>query len=561
MKAIQHIEYLQKQLVLFPSRLDENIPDNDPVRLLDQVIDKLDISSIEKLYHHRGRRTYHPRMLLKVILYAYMNNIYSCRKIEKLLSRDIHFMWLSGNSMPDFITINRFRNRVKDDINKVFSQLVQVLVEEGFLSLDVAYIDGTKIESKANKYTFVWRKTVEHNREKLQLKIKAVLEQVEESIIQDKADNTQEAGDISSSSLQLVIDKISTGLSTIPATTKEEKKTERKNKKLLKDLQKHKEKLEEYEQATEKLNGRNSYSKTDPDATFMRMKEDAMNNGQTKPGYNLQIGTNKQFITDFSFYPNPTDTLTLIPFLHSYQERHGSYPNQIVADSGYGSEENYAFMRENDMDAYVKYNYFHKEQKRSFKNNPFLINNLYYNKDNNYFVCPMGQHMRLIGTKKVKSQSGYQSTIHRYEAENCESCPLKNQCTKAKGNRVIDVNHTLNAYKQEAREKLISQEGLDHRSKRPIEPEAVFGQMKYNMQYKRFRHFGLDKITMDFSFFAMAFNLKKMCKMVLAQIFGAITECLETKKWTIQLFILELKIIETEISLKYMPKQIALNRG
>lgn len=182
---------------------------------------------------------------------------------------------------------------------------------------------------------------------------------------------------------------------------------------------------------------------------------------------------------------------------------------------------------------------------------------LYYNKDENYFVCPIGQHMRFIGTKKVKSQSGYQSTTHRYEAENCESCPLKNQCTKAKGNRVIDVNHTLNAYKQEAREKLISQKGLDHRSKRPIEPEAVFGQMKYNIQYKRFRHFGMDKITMDFSFFAMAFNLKKMCKIFLAKLFGVLAEHLKTKKSIIRLLMLKLNISANEISLKLTSGQLA----
>ena len=122
-----------------------------------------------------GRCPYHPRMMLKVIIYAYMNNIYSCRRIEQLLLRDIHFIWLSGYEKPDFITINRFRNRLKDEINNIFTQLVLVLAEKGFVSLDVEYVDGTKIESKANKYTFVWRKTVERNRARLIDKVKALL--------------------------------------------------------------------------------------------------------------------------------------------------------------------------------------------------------------------------------------------------------------------------------------------------------------------------------------------------------------------------------------------------
>ena len=126
-------------------------------------------------------------MLLKVVIYAYMNNIYSCRRIEKALKRDIHFIWLAGYEQPDFITVNRFRNRVKNEINNVFTQLVLLLSAKGLVTLDVEYIDGTKIESKANKYTFVWRKTVEKNRTKLMEKIRVLLSQVDEAIAQDKS--------------------------------------------------------------------------------------------------------------------------------------------------------------------------------------------------------------------------------------------------------------------------------------------------------------------------------------------------------------------------------------
>ena len=156
--------YIPNQTVLFPQRIDENIAATDPVRIVNAVIDNLNLESFKKLYKETGRCPYHPKMMLKVIIYAYMNNIYSCRKIEKHLRRDIHYIWLAGNEHPDFITINRFRNRVKEEINNVFTQLVLVLADKGFISLDVEYINGTKIESKANKYTFVWRKTVERNR-------------------------------------------------------------------------------------------------------------------------------------------------------------------------------------------------------------------------------------------------------------------------------------------------------------------------------------------------------------------------------------------------------------
>ena len=157
MTKIHFRPYIPNQTVLFPQRIDEDIAENDPVRMVDALVEGLNLESFRKLYKECGRSPYHPRMMLKVILYAYMNNIYSCRKIEKLLHRDIHYIWLAGYEKPDFITINRFRNRVKKEINEVFTQTVLLLSSKGFISLNVEYIDGTKIESKANKYTFVWR--------------------------------------------------------------------------------------------------------------------------------------------------------------------------------------------------------------------------------------------------------------------------------------------------------------------------------------------------------------------------------------------------------------------
>ena len=332
-------------------------------------------------------------MLLKVVIYAYMNNIYSCRKIEKCLKRDVHFIWLSGYEQPDFITINRFRKRVKSEINNVFTQLVLLLSAKGFVSLDVEYIDGTKIESKANKYTFVWRKTVEKNRAKLMEKIGVLLSQVDDAIAQDKA-AADESVNFTPEVLTEIADELRQSLSELPdPKNKEAMKAVGEKKKQVRQIEQMRDKLCEYDTHLDTMGERNSYSKTDPDATFMRMKEDAMNNGQTKPGYNLQIATEHQFITDFGVFHNPTDTLTMIPFLTSFSDRYGRFAKETCADSGYGSEENYSFMEINDIEAYVKYNLFHKEQKRSFKQDIFRIENLYYNADEDYFVCPMGQHM------------------------------------------------------------------------------------------------------------------------------------------------------------------------
>ena len=496
---------------------NEDIAENDPVRVVDAIVEGLDLREFKKLYHEKGRCPYHPKMMLKIILYAYMNNIYSCRKMERAVQRDIHYIWLAAQERPDFVTINRFRNRVKKEINNIFTQVVLVLADKGFITLDVEYIDDTKIESKANKYTFVWRKTVEKNRAKLQEKIRVLLGQIDDAVAQDKASETDKV-DFTPDTLTSLITELQDSLSAEPESAdKERQKRRREKKRLVKELEKHRDKLGEYDGRLEQIGERNSMSKSDPDATFMRMKEDAMNNGQTKPGYNLQISAENQFITDYALFPNPTDTLTLIPFLNSFPDRYGHLPSIAVADSGYGSEENYRFMAEAGMEAYVKYNRFHLEQHPRYKPNPFNHDNFHYNAAEDYYVCPMGQHMTRIGTSHLKTASGYRSENARYRAQNCNGCPLRCLCYKAKGDRrTIEVNHRLNGYKRKTRELLTSEEGLKHRGRRCVEPEAVFGQMKFNMAYRRFRHFGKDKVTMDFAFFAIAFNLK-MCSKIAKQ--------------------------------------------
>lgn len=510
--------YNNNDRLFFLLNPNEDISENDPVRIVDAVVESLDLSEFKKQYREKGRCAYHPKMMLKIILYAYMNNIYSCRKIEKAVQRDIHYIWLAAQELPDFVTINRFRNRVKSEINNIFTQTVLVLAERGFITLDVEYIDGTKIESKANKYTFVWRKTVEKNRAKLQEKIRVLLGRIDDVIAQDKAAESDKVEFTPETQTSLISDLQDSLAAESEPSGKEQKKQMREKKKQIKELEKHRDKLNEYDGRLEQMGDRNSMSKTDPDATFMRMKEDAMNNGQTKPGYNLQISAENQFITDFALFPNPTDTLTLIPFFNSFLDRYGHLPSVAVADSGYGSEENYRFMDEAGMEAYVKYNRFHLEQRPRYKPNPFHHDNFHYNADEDYYVCPMGQHMTRIGTAHSKTASGYRSENARYRAQNCKGCPLRCMCYKAKGDRrIIEVNHRLNKYKKKARELLTSEDGLKHRGRRCIEPEAVFGQMKFNMAYRRFRHFGKDKVTMDFAFFAIAFNIKKMCSKIAKQ--------------------------------------------
>ena len=500
MAKISWKPYNQGQGVLFPVSIDSKIPEDHPVRLVNHIVDELDLSDIDFGYKGGGNSSYHPRMLLKILFYAYLNNVYSCRKIAAQLEQNIYYIWLSGDQQPNFRTINNFRSlRLKQSIHKLFVQIVFILVDMGYISLKELYVDGTKLESRANRYTFVWRKSVERNKAKLESKIRGILSQIEEDITQDNTPDDEPPTPINSQELKERLQQIN---------RENRSKEELKQIKTLED--KHLPKLQEYEEKLDTLGERNSFGKTDTDSTFMRMKEDHMRNGQLKPAYNLQIGTENQFITHYALFPNPTDTLTLIPFMNGFESNYKIRPEKLCADSGYGSEENYTYLEKKEIEAYVKYNYFHKEEKRSFKNNAFLQENLYYNKQKDYFICPMGQQMKKIYTTSRKTQSGFVSEISVYKARRCQGCPLRCLCHKSENDRQIQVNHKLREYKRKVRERLTSEEGLRMRKRRPVEPEAVFGQIKYNKAYNRFRHQSQEKVAMDFAVFAIAFNLLKL---------------------------------------------------
>ena len=495
----------RKQNLLLPPSLDELVPENHMVRVVDAVIDRLDISDILSTYRGGGNSAFNPKMMLKVLVFAYLSNVYSSRRIEELLRRDIYFMWLAGMKRPDFRTINYYRGkRLKEGFDAVFTQVVRLLHEEGFVSLKVQYIDGTKIESVANKYTFVWRGSVEKYDARLKAKTEALLRQIE----QNHAIENQENPVPEELTAEEVTKRVERIKEKVDADNlgKEERKA-------LKQIETDSvPRMNRYREQLETMGSRNSYSKTDPDATFMRMKEDAMLNGQLKPGYNVQISTENQFITNFGIYQRPTDTLTMISYLESFKARYGMQSEEIVADSGYGSEENYEYMFSNGMTPYVKYNMFHVEQRRGYRNNPFRVSNLFYNPDDDFYVCPMGQKLKFIRQEKRYTASGYQQTVSVYRACRCEGCPLRGQCHKSKRDRQIEVNHTLDDYKARARELLTSEQGIKHRSNRPIEPEAVFGQIKECGRFRRLRLKGLTGAKIDFGLKALAHNLRKLAQ-------------------------------------------------
>jgi transposase len=498
--------YHPDQTYLIPPTWDEKIPKGHPVRIVNQIIDGLDLTALYSSYEGGGCSSYDPKMLLKGLVYSYMLNIFSSRRIEESIQSNIYLIWLCGGNEPDHNTINRFRSsKLQSYLKDIFKQIVVLLASEGLLSLKNIYVDGTKIEANASRYSFVWGKTIKNNKEKMAKELDSLWEYTQK-VASDELRDTAPINfhEIDSAKLKETIDRIDTAL--------KDKELPKEVKHKLKYAKKHyPPKLEEYEVKENILNERNSFSKTDNDATFMRMKEDHLGNGQLKPAYNVQISTNNQIITNYDVYQNPGDTLTLPSHLDNHRAMYGESPESVITDSGYGSEQNYNYLEENQIKPFVKYNHFHQEDSGARqKKHPFSQEYLYYNQEQDYYVCPMGQHMTNIGSCNQRNENGFEQTITKYKVENCTECPLRGRCHKGQGERIIEVNHRLNRYKHQARENLNSEEGIYHRKTRGVDTETVFGNLKQNKNFRRFSLRGLLKVGIEFGLFAIAHNLMKM---------------------------------------------------
>jgi transposase len=493
--------YTMDQPSLLPASLEELIPEDHLVRVVNRVMDELDLEPILNEYKGGGTSSYHPRMMLKVLVYAYTQKVNSSRQIAKGLRENVNFMWISGNNRPDFRTINRFRSSVmKEGIEVVFGEVLQYLIEEGYVTLENYFLDGTKIEANANKYKWVWAKSTAKYKARLQEKIQELLEKDPEEV---GGGNKQGGGGIDSEALQKRIERLNKRL----ANKMKDKRTAKAMRTLQEDYLPRQKKYEEQEKI---LSGRNSYAKTDHDATFMRMKEDHMMNGQLKPGYNVQIGTENQFVVGFSIHQKTNDINCLIPHLEQVRDQIGHLPRTVIADAGYGNEENYAYLEQNGTNAYVKYYLFNKQQKRSWRKQYFRAENWEYDPAKDEYICPNQQRLTFIRTRYRITDNGYRISFRVYECGSCAACPLKAQCTKAVGNRRIEINPSLNRYQQQAREKLVSDQGRRLRSRRGVEVETVFGRIKQDWGFRRFTLRGMEKVKTEWGLFCIAHNIAKL---------------------------------------------------
>lgn len=477
---------------MFSLNTEVEIPETSEVRFIDTELEKLDYSKLYGGLRQKGRKSaVDAKTMFKVIVYAYERGIYSSRKIEEACRVRIDFRWLlNGEKIPDHCAISRFRKKHKEELEDFFCQYVRILEAEEETDHEVVFIDGTKVESRAGRYTFVWRGRVEKDLAKAKAKLY-------------ETTGTEDVTEAEAKVAELVSGLI---FVTGKGHHKSEKQKEAEN--ILELL----ERIHRYEKDLEIMGpDRNSYSKTDPDATFMRMKEDHMRNGQLKPGYNLQFAVNSEYITGLEVYADRTDTKTLIPFLKAMEEQHGEKYKKVSADAGYESYDNYCYLEENGQMSFIKPTNYETKRTKKYRQQIGRMENMTYLEEGDCFVCAEGRILqKAYDTTDTKGIYPRKRTYYR--CEDCSHCSKRSLCSKAKSPETpkeICMTKGFEEARRKSEKNLGTDEGIRIRVSRSIQVEGAFGLMKHDYGFRRFLTFQKENVRTELFYFALGFNLRK----------------------------------------------------
>ena len=541
-----------------------SLPDDDPVYTLKKVMEELDFSGLLACYSNKGRTGYNPIMMYAVVTYANMRGVRSVDRIVELCERDLAFIWLTRGQKPKRDAFYEFKGKkltseILDDLNYQFLRRLQ---KEGLVTLKELFIDGTKIEANANRYTFVWRGTINYHLagllDSIELtftryntflqengygprydignaqmfviegmdKVRSVIEKNRKRKLSKHkklANNTVIEIDNCS---PLEIRKLQKNLNTIASGEgiefvygKGKRKPEIQQ--LYEELEHLGQRLMGYKECFEIMGkDRNSYSKTDLEATFMRMKEDHMLNGQLKPAYNVQIAVENYFIVHGYVSNDRTDYNTLIPVLEKHQKAFGSVLEEVTADSGYCSEKNLLYLKEKGIESYIKLQDHEKRKTRAYAEDI----SKYYNmrvevfEDEQFYICHDGRELRHIRTE-TKEQNGYTQTFEVYGCADCSGCEHKARCLykynaekDTERNKVMKINEQWDELREKSHANIQSERGILKRQTRSIQTEGHFGDIKENENFRRFNYRSADKVYKEFMLYAIGRNINKYCR-------------------------------------------------
>ena len=516
---VEYTAYGTGYQVCLPINLEIIIPSDEPVRLLSAVLEELDYRKLTATYSRLGRIEYSPRLLFKVLLYACSRGIYSSREIERACRENVNFMYLlEGKKGPDHNTIARFRSQhLPEAVEDLLQQMVQLLVKHGEISFEesAVFIDGTKIEANAGRYTFIWKTRVSRDHDKLGNKIitelPLLLEKAGVGITAPKQVTVQQL-----KKLRKRLYEKKEALSIAFVYGKGHRKSGLQ--KAIETINSWLERLKRYNLDIHICGDRNSYSKTDRDATFMHMKEDHMKNGQLKPGYNVNVATVSEYIIGNYISSDRTDTKTLIPFLEKLCKKHPV--KRVVVDSGYESEENYHYVDGSEqLSLFVKPSNHEQKKQRKYQTDIGRRENMQYDSEKDEYTCAQGKQLKAVSTKRRRSETGYIQEVTIYECADCKGCPVKEKCIRQKktdktplGERVkrLNVSKYFIAQREAMGEKISTEEGILLRINRSIQAEGVFAMIKEDMNFRRFMMRGKKNVNVEWHLVSMAYNILKL---------------------------------------------------
>ena len=498
-----------------PVDMERMIEVADPVYSFNEVLRHIDLKRyfVEE-EHKTGRPKYDEEKLMKVILFGFMEEGYvSTRRVEKLCKTDIRFLWLlDGDKAPSHMTIDNFINdRLKGSIEEIFLEINAYIFEKEMVDLRHIYIDGSKITANANRYSWVWKKNCETNRKKVSGKVSELLEEMNNTAgleLQGVKFGTREEYAIEY--LEYILQEYAKLVDLNPEKVVRGRGHRRSRELRLYDkLSEYVKRLKCYAKQV-KICGekRNSYSKTDKDATFMRVKRDYMGNDQLLPAYNVQMGICDEYIAVYDVKQYASDMDCFQPLMERFYKHYGFYPEYPVGDAGYGGYNNYLFCEEHKMKKYMKFPMYQKQtSNKKYRDDPYRAVNFRVDENGN-LLCPNDRKFLFLRSVPVKGNR-YGRTEELYQCEECSGCSHKDKCTRAKGNRTIRLNQELTSFHEEVLANLNCIHGALLRMNRSIQAEGAFGGIKWNRSYTRARRRGLDGLLLETALISCGFNLHK----------------------------------------------------
>lgn len=488
----------------------------DPVLTFDRLMGGIDLNKYltDIPEYTTGRLRYNPVNMLKTVLFGFMTSGYcSLRELEDNCKVNIRFMYLMDHQTPSYRTFGYFINEIlQDKIENIFNDINHAIFNDEHVDLQHLYIDGSKFEANANKQTWVWKKATEKFRYKLYEKITAEIEEINAEIAWSGVQittNPEYVPDYLNEIVEQLVLLWELDTSTFVYGSGKRKSKEQRH---YEHLTTFCQKLQEYIQKIEICGpNRNSYSKTDNSATFMRIKTDYMGNDQLLPAYNVQIGVADEYIAvvDVNHYRSDMDCF--VPLMEHFKQTYGFYPKYPVADAGYGSYNNYIFCEQNGIEKYMKFPMFKKETKdQKYHEDPFRAVNFRID-EQGVMRCPNDKAFHFLYRKNVRGNQ-YGRKEELYECEDCSGCPYAEKCKKTDKNRTVRINQELTSMHQEVIENLESIHGALLRMNRSIQAEGTFGIMKNDRWYKRIVRRGIHSVKLEVLLVAIGHNLYKYQK-------------------------------------------------